>query len=582
MAFIVLPGADASGNGNDWTANNINNTDSTATTYDIMSDVPTLTDEDTANYPVYDQLTLSKVSGSGVRSISAANLYVTNSGPNGWSAIGTTIMMTSGSGKWYWEVTCSGTTSSGTMIGIHRPFTSTSTFPNEIIGYTGDADGYGYYINGNKYNNSSSGVAYGASYTAGDVIGVALDMSTAGSASITFYKNNTSQGVAFSSLTGDFFAAVSQAQANGLDINFGQRPFAYTPPTGYKKLNTYNLPDSSIKDGSEYFNSVLYTGTGEIHNITGVGFQPDFTIVKSRSDVASHNVYDSVRGIKKILITNGTDAEVTEPDNAGLDSFDTDGFTIDAVEWFANVNILGKTYVAWNWKAGDTAVSNTDGTITSTVSANPTSGFSVVSYTGTGNDTDTIGHGLGVTPSLVFWKSRSITEDWLVTSTLFPDPEKNFLKLNLTNAIASIGAAGYTLNSLVIRANTRMASGTTYIAYCFAEVEGYSKFGSYTGNGSTDGPFVYTGFRPAWIMFKRTDVASSWEVYDAARDPDNVVYEVVQPNNTQAEITVTNGRIDFTSNGVKLRDAGGSVNGSGNTFIYMAFAENPMKHSLAR
>jgi len=170
----------------------------------------------------------------------------------------------------------------------------------------------------------------------------------------------------------------------------------------------------------------------------------------------------------------------------------------------------------------------------------------------------------------------------LVTSTLFPDPEKNFLKLNLTNAIASIGAAGYTLNSLVIRANTRMASGTTYIAYCFAEVEGYSKFGSYTGNGSTDGPFVYTGFRPAWIMFKRTDVASSWEVYDAARDPDNVVYEVVQPNNTQAEITVTNGRIDFTSNGVKLRDAGGSVNGSGNTFIYMAFAENPMKHSLAR
>jgi len=578
-------GKDFSGNANYWTTNNISVT--AGTTYDAMIDSPTLTSATVANYAVYDQLIPANVSGSGVRTISAANLSVTNSGPNGWSAIGTTMVMTSGSGKWYWEVTCSGTTSNGSMIGIHRPFTSTATFPSAIIGYDtpADPDGYGYYMGGNKYNNSGAGVAYGASYTAGDVIGVALDMSTAGSASITFYKNNTSQGVAFSSLTGDFFAAVSQAQANGLDINFGQRPFTYTPPTGYVRLNTYNLPDSTIKKGNTVMDATLYTGTGASLSVTNTSaFKPDLVWVKGRSGATDHALYDSVRGTTKDLVSNSTAAETTQAQ--GLTAFGTGGFTVGTL---AKMNTSAATYVGWQWQAGQgSSTSNTNGSITSTVSVNATAGFSVVTYTGTGT-TGTVGHGLGVAPKMIILKARNQADSWLVYHSGLPTPATNTIILestgavqtsslnwNSTNPTSSVfsvynpGSGGYS-----------NGNGYTYVAYCWAEIAGFSKFGSYTGNGSTDGVFVYTGFRPKYLMIKVTNAVNEWIVVDSARATYNVIGNYLLASTSGAEDSGYQ-LVDFLSNGFKMRNSFGGWNGSGENIIYMAFAENPFKNANAR
>jgi hypothetical protein len=337
----------------------------------------------------------------------------------------------------------------------------------------------------------------------------------------------------------------------------------------------------AIKKGSDYFNTVTYTGTDEIHNITGVGFQPDFTIVKSRSNVASHNVYDAVRGIKEILITNGTDAELTEPANAGLDSFDSDGFTIDAVENFADVNILGRTYVAWNWKAGGTAVTNTDGDITTTVSANPTAGFSIVTFTGTGVITDTIGHGLGTTPEMMFLRGRSVGSGWYTYNKTMGNGK--FMYLNTTQAeTTSSGVWNNTSPTPTVFVTGGAGAGVTMVAYCFASVEGYSKIGSYTGNGSADGPFVYTGFRPKFLMFKTTTIIGHWVIVDAERNTYNVIDDSLYPDTTGSEInTITD--VDFLSNGFKWRGVlSNETNVNGQVYIYMAFAETPFKFANAR
>jgi SPRY domain/Concanavalin A-like lectin/glucanases superfamily len=578
-------GYDSSPNGNNWTCNNISLT--AGTTYDAMTDVPTNTSATVANYPVYDQLIPANVSGSGVRSISAANLYVTNSGPNGWSAIGTTMVMTSGSGKWYWEVTCSGTTSNGTMIGIHRPFTSTSTFPSAIIGYDTppDPDGYGYYMGGNKYNNSGAGVAYGASYTAGDVIGVALDMSTAGSASITFYKNNTSQGVAFSSLTGDFFAAVSQAQANGLDINFGQRPFAYTPPTGFVRLNTFNLPTPTILQGNKYMDATTWTGNGPASQvIVNQGqFKPDMVWVKNRSSTRKHNLYDSVRGVAVGASYRLVPDDTAAQDNPmyGVTSMNSNGFTIGEE---GDVNANGLTFVGWQWQAGQGSTSsNTNGSITSTVSVNTTAGFSIVTYTGTGANA-TVGHGLGVAPSMVIVKSRTTAENWMVYHTVTGATQYIYLDSNGAAVTLSTIWNNTAPTSSVFSIGTNVTvnqSSTNYVAYCWAEISGFSKFGSFIGNSSTNGPFVYCGFRPRYILFKNT-TSYDWHIFDAARNTYNLTNSSLKADTTGAEYTNDDVSIDLLSNGFKLRGTDLAINGPSNTIIFAAFAEHPFKNANAR
>ena len=560
MAFIVLPGADASGNGNDWTANNINNTDTSSTTYDIMTDVPTLTDEDTANFAVLNPI--NKTGGT----LSQANLYYYGgAGPTSYVAM-STIGMTEGKfyAEWLFE---SGTYSD---VGICKANVNLSNY----LG--GDANGWMYYNgDGNKYTNGTA-VAYGATYTGGDIIGIAFD---ADIGTLTFYKNGVSQGAAFTGLTdGPYFFAIGSFTTYGY-FNFGQRPFAYTPPAGYKKLNTFNLPDSSIVDGSTNFNTVLYTGNGSTNAITGVGFSPDFVWGKNRGVAASNNLLDTVRGATKRLFSNSTEAEVTTA--TSLTSFDSDGFTLGSD---AGLNTNTNTYVAWNWKAGGTAVSNTDGTITSTVSANPTAGFSVATYTGTGN-IDTVGHGLNVEPDILIVKTRTQTQGWIVYTKLI-DGSNDALFLDTTAAAGNSGFSGATptvFNFSVGASAYSNTAGQDYVMYSFASVEGYSKMGIYTGNGSADGPFVYTGFRPAWVLIKASSFSGSyWSIADSKREPNNVSDSLLFPNTNNAESTDALYSVDYLSNGFKIKNNNNSHNTNGATYIYMAFASNPFKNSLAR
>jgi len=261
---------------------------------------------------------------------------------------------------------------------------------------------------GNKVNNGS-GSAYGATYTDNDVIGVALDLDAG---TLTFYKNGVSQGTAFSGLpSGTYFAGISSAGVTG-NINFGQRPFAYTAPSGFKALCTQNLPTPTIgataaTQANDYFNTVLYTGTGSSQSITGVGFQPDWVWIKERNGAADHGLYDVARGVQKQLESNTLDAETTE--TTGLTAFNADGFTVGAL---AQLNTSSATYVAWNWVNGGASTSNTNGSITSTVRANTTAGFSIVSYTGSA--TSTVGHGLSVAPSMIIAKQRNNSEHWVI------------------------------------------------------------------------------------------------------------------------------------------------------------------------
>ena len=449
---------------------------------------------------------------------------------------------------------------------------------------TSDANAIGltYAANGKKVNTNSAST-YAATYTAGDIIGVGVDMDAA---TLTFYKNGVSQGVAFSSIstTTTWFASVCQRSSGTWYLNFGQRPFAYTPPTGFKALHTGNLPDSTIVDGSKHFDAVTWTSDGTDQFIS-TGFDPDFLWYKSRTQASDHYLIDVLRS--GALNTNNTDAE---GGGGGSSNLGTGGFTINAAS-------SGNNIVGWNWKAGGTGVTNTDGSITSTVSANPTAGFSIVTYTGTrtsdagetGTPT-TIGHGLGVKPAMVITKARETTTsgNWNVWHVGY-QPDQVYLNYQLfLNTPAGSNNAGWQRTDTGFSSTTFCparysyddVSGIDYVAYCFAEVESYSKFGSYVGNGSSDGTFVYTGFRPAFVMVKRSSGVDNWAIFDTSRlgyNPDN--------NELLANTSGTEGTADFidiVSNGFKNRNADTRCNASGSTYIYMAFAENPFKNSLAR
>ena len=333
---------------------------------------------------------------------------------------------------------------------------------------------------------------------------------------------------------------------------------------------------TTINKGSSYFNTKLYTGNGtDATSITGVGFSPEFTWIKERSSTSPHKLLDIIRGATKELESNSTAAEAIEA--ASLQSFDSDGFTVGTN---GAVNENAQTYVAWNWLANGAGVSNTSGTISSTVSANTTSGFSIVSYTGNGSNGATIGHGLGVSPKMVIVKSRSNTGDWAVYHASLT--AGNMVFLNTTGAsgaissfdnggINPVSSTTFTIAQGGVSQNNVNTSGRTYIAYCFADVKGFSKFGSYTGNGNADGTFIYTGFKPAFIMTKQSNAGAgaNWFMVDNKRNTFNVVNNLLDANLSNAE---RNANIyDFYSNGFKDRLG----LGSGEPFIYMAFAENP-------
>ena len=361
----------------------------------------------------------------------------------------------------------------------------------------------------------------------------------------------------------------------------------YSADTDYKELNTKNLPAPDLADGSAHFNTVAYTGNGSTQSITGVGFQPDWTWIKIRSQAGDHVLQDAVRGTFRYLLSNSTQAENTSSTLDFFRSFDSDGFSVAYTATnganYNETNLNSATYVAWNWKAGGSTSSNTAGQVTSTVSANPSAGFSVVTFTGatyTGvyaDDTRTVGHGLGVAPSFYVVKSTSASSAWVAYHSALGNGKYIELDSNggqTTNSRiwenTSPTSTVFTMGSFW---PSNIVDGEDLVAYCFAEVEGYSKVGSYTGNGSTDGPIVYCGFRPAWVLTKRTDSTGEWYITDTTRSAYNLELATLFPNLNNAE--TTDGGLDFLSNGFKLRNVDGSDNASGGSYIFIAFAENP-------
>jgi hypothetical protein len=560
-------GKDQAGS-NNWTPNNFSVTAGAGN--DSLVDSPTNYGTDTGvggevrgNYATWNPL------ASPTSAPTNGNLEVVNS--SGTKKVTIAFPL---SGKWYWEQLAG----SNSIIGICNADAPTSTSVFYLNSRTA-----AYYNNGTLYRTPEGNTgSWGATYTSGDIVAGAIDFD-ASPPTLKFYKNGVQQGSTLNLTTGIQYTIATGIGGVGVEtLNCGQRPFAYTAPSGFKALCTQNLPEPTIVDGGEYFDVDVYTGIAGTYTKSGLDFQPDFIWGKARNAAAAHRLVDAVRGGTLKLTTSSTDAENTD---VAPYTFTSDGYSIPGGVNHNNSN--GTTYVAWLWKANGAGVSNTDGSITSTVSANTTSGISICTYTGTGANA-TVGHGLGVAPSMIILKPRNSADNWPVWHSSFAVNE--YVYLNLTVAKTSLSTfmnstlPSSTVISLGTWANTN-TNAQTMVAYCFAAIPGsFSAMGSYLGNGSADGPFVFLNFRPAWIMIKNVEQAGGqWFIYDDARETYNPNNSSLFAESLQAE-TANNSAldIDFLSNGWKIRNTGSGFNNSGIKYIYMAFAENPFKYSLAR
>jgi hypothetical protein len=565
-------GKDTSGNSNNWTPNNLSVTAGAGN--DSLVDVPTngaQTDTGVGGEVRGNYCTLNPLKIGANATLTNGNLDFTSSTTTGFNTVLGTIGVSSG--KWYWEITATSSQANGFGIATDK------VNINDYLG--GDANGWMYYQNtGSKYNNNTA-ASYGSSYTTNDVIGFAFD---ADAGTITAYKNGVSLGVMYSGLAaGTYFPAVSDsgAQTCSSTANFGQRPFAYTAPSGFKALCTANLPAPLVTKPSTVFDTVLWTGNGTGQTITMPGaFSPDLVWTKMRSSANNHWLFDVIRGTDQGLSSSSTTNELTR--SSSVTAFGSTGFTLGTN---ADVNGSANTYVGWVWDAGSSTVTNTAGSITSSVRANATAGFSVVTYTGNSTAGATVGHGLGVAPAFIISKSRSNSSEWscyhqslgnaqsiILNTTAAAGSSSTWNSTSPTSTVITLGVSGST-----------NFSGYTHVIYAFAPVVGYSSFGSYTGNGSSDGPFVYTGFRPAFVMLKESSASGNgWEIRDSMREPYNDSNRtILLPNLSNAEITDAF-PIDFTSSGFKVRNTGGGSNNSGATYIYAAFAESPFNYARAR
>ena len=529
------------------------------------------------------------------------------------------------SGKWYWEVNVADVNNI-VQVGIT---------PTKATG-VGSSTNLSYHTDAMVYNNVGSkaigtggfgtGAAtktttsYGATYTDGDIIGIALDLDSA-TTTLTFYKNNSSQGTAFSSLASDEYVALYTGLQNSYGIfNFGQDSsfagtktaqgntdangngdFYYTPPSGYLACCSASLPNPGIdpaqdEEPADYFNTVLWTGN-DVNDraVTGVGFQPDWVWIKNRGVAESHNLYDSIRGAGQQLYTDSDDAEF-DRGIYGLKSFTSDGFTLGTG---GEVNDTSETYVAWNWKVNGGTTTNVSAGSSSNirligggtadqaaVQANTEAGISIVSFENTArssSDLLTFPHGLNSTPEMVWVKSRDSANYWAIFHANAGSSTLGFLGSSLgSNAFIS-SSFWNAVNSSTVKFHSNgniSATNEDIIAYCFHSVDGYSKMGSYTGNGSSDGAFVYTGFRPAWVLLKRTNATANWSILDIERDTSNVMGSELFANLSNSEQS-NSSDVDFVSNGFKFRRNYTDNNSSG-TYIYLAFADQPLKYSNAR
>ena len=583
LKFASGNGTDSSGLSNTWTANNFT-TSGTGT--DVMSDTPTT-----------NWCTLNPVgTTAGFIAPTDGNLK-TDSGTYSRSTEGTFGIPKDGN-LYYFEGTMTrdvGDGGTGLTFGVH---TQGHTIEPDLsngkgfVVYGTDGGSYDGALFAYQYDGNNLSPAVGGHIYSGTNLAFAIKYDS-GTWSWYYrqgsngWYHNTGSAWEYNSTFDETeptatYSSVPENETlvpigNNVIFNFGQRDFAFTPPTGAKLLRSSDLPAPDIADGSDYFNTVLYTGNNSsTRSITGVGFEPDLVWIKARftnGNNVSHVLTDQVRGAGKTLKSHVPAAEITNGDYGYLSSFDTDGFTLTRGSISGEeVNNSPLTYVAWNWDAGGSGSSNTAGSITSTVSANPSAGFSIVSYTGT-FAADTIGHGLGVAPNMIITKDRDVADRWQVyhsalgngytlrleESTAAGADSGAWNSTSPTSTVFSVGAS--------VRTNR---SGSNFIAYCFAEVEGYSKFGGYSGG---DGVFVYLGFRPALLITKGTLGTRNWNIHDSTRSTYNVVDDLIHPNLANAEGVSGSSSFDFVSNGFVTR--GGNISGSGDLTIFAAFAENP-------
>ena len=335
---------------------------------------------------------------------------------------------------------------------------------------------------------------------------------------------------------------------------------------------------TTINKHTDYFNTKLWAGNGSSQALTGVGHQTDMVWIKSRTDTRKHNLYDAIRGVQKRIVPNDSVVEDTVP---GVTAFGTDGFTVGSE---TDTNGGSRNFVGWSWKANGTGSANTDGTINSTVSVNTTSGFSIVKYVGNGSGGSTVGHGLGAVPSAIWLKPLDRADNWRVyhKNIESSDPEDYFLKFNTSdnrvdsNDVWNDTAPTSTVFSLGTNAGV-IANGEEFIAYCFIEKKGFSKFINYEGNASTDGPFIYTGFKPAFAILKISHPGSdSWTIWDNKRAEDNVMKKMLRVDATNAEDNSDSYKLDFLSNGIKIRASDSKLNANSSRYVAFIFAENPI------
>ena len=577
-------GKDYSGNGNNLTPTNFSV--SSGSGNDSVTDTPT------NNWCTFNSL----LSSSYVTLTNGNLKTVGNTSSDNGNDRSSFSMKT---GKWYAEFKITGTSATYPQIGVVH--VRDADRPNNAApqaGYSssmlfGSLSG-AYFTNGDKQINNSQ-TSFGNSFTTNDIIGVAFD---ADNGAVYFSKNNTFQNsgnpASGGSKTGalltwtpsdtiEHYMSAANYNGSGCEANFGQQGFTYTPPTGYKALNSENLPAPTINLADKYFDTLLYTGNGSnSHAISGLDFQPDWVWIKARNATGSHAIFDAVRGATKRLGNSGAGVGTTTESTvaASLASFDSGGFTYGN----ENGNNNGETYAAWNWNAGGSTASNSNGSITSSVRANTTAGFSIATYTGAGG-VSTIGHGLGVAPDVFIVKNRTSSSDWEMYWSVLGNTQR--VNLNSTSA-KSTGINGWNSTSptsTVVTINGGVAgnnSGSSHVMYAFSAVRGYSKFGSYTANSNSNGSFIFTDFRPAWIMFKNTSQNEAWSIFDNKRDPDdNPVQKFLRAQASNAETSGSND-IDFLSNGFKLRTTNNPNTSSGQQYVYMAFAEIPFKYARAR
>ena len=588
-------GTDTSGNGNTWTANNFSVTAGSGN--DSLVDTPT-------SYGIDDYLggtvrgnycTWNEIDRRSTGLLSNGNLkWVASSSGGGYCNIrGTQALI----GKVYFEAVVN---TKNTAVGIG---VAPGADYLKSIGDSSPSDYFGSSSWGSSsaiiyagfetcYSNGSTTASF-STVSVGSILMCAFDQATGkvwfGINGTWLYSGNPSTGSnpTFTlPTTLQLYPASTLRDSDSIDVNFGQRAWAYTAPTNFKALVDTNLPTPVVAKPSTLMDVVAYAGTNSNpRTFSGLGFSPDLVWTKCRSTSFQHQIFDTVRGANQVLHSNSTENEVANYAYGYISAFTSDGWTVSSGSSSAeNHNRSGDSYVAWAWDAGTSTVTNTAGSISSQVRANASAGFSVVSYTGTGSNA-TVGHGLGVAPQMLIVKSRSNAENWGVYHQSVGNTA--FLKLDTTGGSASFNAwASTTPTSTVFSVGNigeTNTNGGTYVCYAFSPVSGYSSMGSYVGNGSSDGPFVYTGFRPRWIIQKASNSGSygHWLLHDTSRSPDNLADESLYANLSNAEDSSRS--IDILSNGFKLRNtAVGGPNVSGDTYIYYAVAESPFQYARAR